>query len=322
MALIEIQQQIKAHSKVVWEVVSDLDNWDSMAPYVEKVEMLGDEKPGLSRRVYDQKGRNWLERLDHWEEGKSFSFEIDTQHSDMTFPFEGMRATTSIFDESGGVLIHVQIDYTPRFGPLGNAIDRFTLIPRIKSTAKEVLDNWVRQIYAREWAHRITVASIIKDRVGSVFSVAPDTSIIDAAHILKDHRIGTVVVLEADGSLAGVMSERDIVRAISEIGAEALKHPVKDIMTKNVVVCDPQDNMVLVMSVMTDRRIRHLPVMDGQRCIGVVSIGDVVKARIQELENRSATMREYLKGRQLRDLFRQIGPAAYERDKRPGAAEM
>lgn len=320
MPSIEIEQHIKAHADVVWKVMSDLDHWDNIAPNVSKVEMLGTDKPGLSRRIYDDKGRTWIERLTHWEEEKSYSMEVDTSDPEYAFPFDEMRGTFSMRDRGGTIIIKMLFEYTPKYGAIGRLLDRFQFIPRFRALFTEAMHNWIRQIYAREWAYRVTVASLIKDKGGKVFSVAPETSIIEAANILRKNRIGSVMVLDPTGKIAGVVSERDIVRGISDFGGECLQHPVQDIMTKKVVVCEPDYNMVLVMACMTDRRIRHLPVMDGDKCIGVISIGDVVRARIQELENESKTMREYIKGRRWRELFMQIGPAAYERDKRQGVA--
>ncbi|MEM7280413.1 MAG: CBS domain-containing protein [Pseudomonadota bacterium] len=316
MPKIEIEQHIKAHADVVWKVISDLDHWDNVAPNVSKVEMLGTDKPGLARRIYDNKGRTWVEKLTAWEEGRGYTMEVDTSDPEYAFPFDKMRGIFTMQDRRGTIIINMRFEYSPKYGPIGRLLDRFQFIPRFKALFREAMHNWIRQIYAREWAYRVTVANLIKDKGGKVFSVAPETSIIDAANILRQNRIGSVMVLSPEGRIVGVVSERDIVRGISDYGGECLQHPVKDIMTEKVVVCEPDYNMVLVMACMTDRRIRHLPVMEGDKCIGVISIGDVVRARIEELENESKTMREYIKGRRWRELFMQIGPAAYEREKR------
>ena len=319
MPTIEIEQHIKAHADVVWKVIADLDHWDKVASNVAKVEMLGTDRPGLSRRIYDNKGRTWVEKLTHWEEGKAYTMEVDTEDPEYAFPFSKMRGVFSMRERrNGSIIIHMRFEYRPKYGVIGRLLDRFQFIPKFRALFNETLQNWIRQIYAREWAYRVTVASLIKDKGGTVFSVAPDTSIIDVADMLRKNRIGSAMVLDSKGKIAGVVSERDIVRGISDFGAEVLQHPVRDIMTEKVVVCEPDYNMVLVMACMTDRRIRHLPVMDGDKCVGVISIGDVVKARIQELESESETMREYIKGRRWRELFMQIGPAAYEREKRQG----
>jgi predicted transcriptional regulator len=83
-------------------------------------------------------------------------------------------------------------------------------------------------------------------------------------------------------------------------------------MTRKVIVCQPDDNMILIMSCMSDRRVRHLPVMEGDRIIGIISIGDVVKTRIAELESESATLKEFIAARRWRELYRKLGPAAGE----------
>ena len=314
MPTIEIEQHIKAHAEVVWKVVSDLDNWHVVAPSITKVEMLGEDRPGLSRRVHDDQGRNWIEKLTNWNEQQGYTFEVDTTGSEFVFPVEKMRRVLSMTDQQGTITIKIRFEYVSRFGPIGRVLDRFQFIPRIKGFYREVMDNWIRQIYAREWAYRVTVASLLREKGADVFSVTPDTEITAAANLLREHRIGSLMVLHANGEIAGVMSERDIVRGISEFGPQVLNQPVKDIMTEKVVVCEPDYNMVLVMKCMTDRRIRHLPVVENDRCVGVISIGDVVRARIEELENESKTMQEYIKARRWRELYRQIGPAAFEQD--------
>jgi signal-transduction protein with cAMP-binding, CBS, and nucleotidyltransferase domain len=131
---------------------------------------------------------------------------------------------------------------------------------------------------------------------------------------LRKNRIGSVLVLDSDGGIAGVVSERDIVRGLADFGPGVLHRSVTDIMTRKVVVAHPEDNMVLVMACMSDRRIRHLPVMDGDELVGIISIGDVVKTRIQELEGESETLRGYIDARRWRELYMEIGPAAYATD--------
>ncbi len=314
MPHIELEQHIKAHADVVWKVISDLDHWHTVAPGITKVEMLGQDKPGLSRRVHDDQGRTWVEKLTAWEEQCGYTLELDTSESEHVFPADKMRRIFSMEDQKGTIGIKMRFEYVSKFGPVGRILDRFQLIPRLKGFYREVMDNWIRQIYAREWAYRVTVASLLQEKGAEVFSVTPDTEITAAANLLREHRIGSLMVLHHDGEIAGVMSERDIVRGISEFGPDVLKQPVKDIMTEKVVVCEPDYNMVLVMKCMTDRRIRHLPVVENDRCVGVISIGDVVRARIEELENESKTMQEYIKARQWRELYRQLGPAAFEQD--------
>ncbi len=128
------------------------------------------------------------------------------------------------------------------------------------------------------------VSQILKSKpdVG-VISVKPTSTISDAAKLLSEHRIGTVVV-SADGeSLDGILSERDIVRELGKRGAGCLTDQVKDLMTAKLVTCSPSNSAIEVLEMMTEGRFRHVPVMDGDKMVGLISIGDAVKARLAEL---------------------------------------
>ncbi len=138
------------------------------------------------------------------------------------------------------------------------------------------------------------VERILTSKGSDVITVSTDETIGKAAEILFDNRIGAVLVRNEDGSVEGVLSERDIVRGMAQIGAHCTEAQVSDLMTRNVVYCLPEDNIDTIMSVMTEHRIRHLPVMRDDQLLGIISIGDVVKYRIEEIENEAAAMRQYI----------------------------
>ena len=129
------------------------------------------------------------------------------------------------------------------------------------------------------------VHQIIKSKPeAGVVTVGPDTSIADVAKILADKRIGTVVVSE-DGKVAlGVLSERDIVRELAQSGSSCLSRLVSDYMTRDVVTCNSRSAVSEVLSKMTEGRFRHMPVVEDDAMIGLISLGDVVKAQLQALE--------------------------------------
>ena len=114
------------------------------------------------------------------------------------------------------------------------------------------------------------------------------------ADILNENRIGAILIRDDDGFVSGVLSERDIVRGLAVMGAGCLETPVSELMTREVVFCGPEDDINTIMAIMTDRRIRHLPVMRDNQLLGIISIGDVVKFRIEEIETEAATMRQYI----------------------------
>jgi CBS domain-containing protein len=141
----------------------------------------------------------------------------------------------------------------------------------------------------------MTVRMILQRKGNNVVSVTPDMTLMDAVKVLRQHRIGCVLVMEG-GGIAGVLSERDVVRAIGNDGAAALEHKVSSAMTSPVITCMPDDSVATAMGMMTERRFRHLPVMDGSMLVGMVSIGDLVKQRIDDSEREAAALKDYISG--------------------------
>jgi CBS domain-containing protein len=141
----------------------------------------------------------------------------------------------------------------------------------------------------------MTVAAILKSKGGHVETTRPDTTLYTVVWQLRSRNIGALVVVGEDGtSILGMISERDLVRALIEHGASLLALPVSRVMTAPVVTCAPGDRVTEVMARMTRHRVRHLPVVDGGRLAGIVSIGDVVKHRLDELELEANVLRETL----------------------------
>lgn len=137
------------------------------------------------------------------------------------------------------------------------------------------------------------VRSILKSKGKDVETVAPDASILNVSKILHQKRIGAVLVMN-EGQIRGVLSERDIVRGICQYGADVLARPASDLMTRDVVTCDMDDTVNALMELMTNNRIRHIPVLEQGRLAGIISIGDVVKNRIAESEMEAQALKEYI----------------------------
>jgi CBS domain-containing protein len=138
------------------------------------------------------------------------------------------------------------------------------------------------------------VKRIFKMKGDRIITVSPDITIAEAAEILKRENIGAVMVLGGDRSLAGILSERDIVRAIPEHGPALFGLRVDALMTREVVTCSAEDRVHDLMKKMTTGRFRHMPVLDGDDLIGIISIGDVVKSRLEELEAEASQLRDYI----------------------------
>lgn len=140
----------------------------------------------------------------------------------------------------------------------------------------------------------MTVKAILSSKGYAVVTIGPGKTLAEAAQVLAEHRIGAIIVTGPNGKLEGMLSERDIVRVLAERGAGALDQRVEAVMTRRVITCTETDTVGAVMELMTNGKFRHLPVMDGERLIAVVSIGDVVKYRLGEVEAESNAMRDYI----------------------------
>jgi CBS domain-containing protein len=140
------------------------------------------------------------------------------------------------------------------------------------------------------------VSDILKSKGSSVITVDPGISVNELAKVLAQHRIGCVVVSSDGSTVTGIVSERDVVRALEADGPAALDRPVGEVCTLEVFTVQPGDNIETVATLMTDRRIRHLPVVVEGALTGLVSIGDVVKARLAELEEERAALTHYIQG--------------------------
>ena len=138
------------------------------------------------------------------------------------------------------------------------------------------------------------VERILALKGNEVISVRLDDTIGRAAGLMSDNRIGAVLVRDDEGFVEGVLSERDIVRGVARIGARCMDTSVIDLMTREVIYCQPEDDIDTIMSVMTEHRVRHLPVMRDGHLLGIISIGDVVKFRMEEIEFEAAAMRKYI----------------------------
>lgn len=142
----------------------------------------------------------------------------------------------------------------------------------------------------------MTVAAILDHKGHEIVSARPDDTLSAIAQLLTRHRIGAVLVRDAAGGVLGILSERDIVRAIASHGAQALAMTASAVMTREVVYGCPADTVDKVLATMTERRIRHLPVMHEGKLVGFVSIGDVVKRRIQDVEEEADQLRAFVAG--------------------------
>ena len=138
------------------------------------------------------------------------------------------------------------------------------------------------------------VSQVIREKGDIVFTVSPDETIADFAALLHERQVGAAVVLGAGGAVVGLVSERDVVRLVALQGVAALSQPVETAMTREVIFARPDETVDELLARMTDRRVRHLPVMQGGRLVGLVSIGDLVKRKIAETEAETRELKAYI----------------------------
>jgi CBS domain-containing protein len=140
----------------------------------------------------------------------------------------------------------------------------------------------------------VRIADLLRHKGSDVATVPPGISVAGLLEDLARHNVGAMVVCDEGGTVVGIVSERDVVRKLHERGADLLHAPVSEIMTTSVVTCEPTETVDSLASIMTERRIRHMPVVADGRLVGIVSIGDVVKSRIQQLESDREQLESYI----------------------------
>lgn len=140
----------------------------------------------------------------------------------------------------------------------------------------------------------MNVDQILSLKGRNVISIEADRSLSDAARLLSERRIGAVVVVDGKQPVAGILSERDIVKAVAARGAQALDEPVFKVMTGQVVTCTGRTSINDLMELMTQQKFRHVPVVEEGKLVGIISIGDVVKQRVEEIEAETQAIKEYI----------------------------
>jgi CBS domain-containing protein len=143
----------------------------------------------------------------------------------------------------------------------------------------------------------VRISNLLSKKGSAVATVTPEATVSEAVASLRDHRIGALVVSSDQKHIQGIISERDVVRALAATAAAVLEDPVSSIMSRDVTTCGPDNDLLSLMSIMTEKRIRHVPVVSNDVLCGIVSIGDVVKHRIDELEKDRNELVDYINAR-------------------------
>jgi CBS domain-containing protein len=139
----------------------------------------------------------------------------------------------------------------------------------------------------------MTISSLLAGRDQAIITCHPDQTVSDAAQLLAEKRIGALPVIDG-GEVVGIFSERDLLYCIAKVGAEALGKPIREVMTSPAITISPKEKALDTLALMTRRRIRHLPVVDNGKLVAFVSIGDIVKYRIEKVEAEASQLRDYI----------------------------
>ena len=140
----------------------------------------------------------------------------------------------------------------------------------------------------------MSVRAILSNKGREVATVDPNTDLMSAARQMSERHIGALVVLGVDARVGGIISERDIIHALAQRGAGALSEPVSKVMTRKVATCSENETIPAIMERMTAGKFRHVPVVEEDRLVGIISIGDVVKHRIEEIEHETEALKDYI----------------------------
>jgi CBS domain-containing protein len=309
MLILEIDKRVKGDLDTIWEILTDMKTFSETAPDIIRVEQLSGEALGMVRRIHHKSGRSWEEECKQWEPKSRFSMQVKTENYPL--PISYLRRIASMEQKQKNVVIKIRYEYTPKYGPLGFFLDKHQIRPILKIFSTQFLDNLAKKIHQQNANAAITAATILKNKDPAILTITSETLIAEACQIMTDKRIGCVIALNSQAKIAGILSERDIVNGMANAGQPILNKPATEFMTRNVIVSHPEDSMAKLMSIMSSKRIRHLPVVDdNDHLIGVISIGDMINARMIELEKESDAMHQYIEGRKWREVAMQIGRSA------------
>jgi CBS domain-containing protein len=309
MLTLEIDKRVKGDLETIWKIITDAESFSETAPEIVRVEQLSGEGLGMVRRIHHSSGRSWEEECKEWEPQLHYTMQIQTDNYPL--PVSYLRRITSMEQKQKNVVIKFRYEYTPKYGPLGYFLDKHQIRPILKIFSRQMIDNLAIKIQKLNIDDSISAATILKNKDPAILTITPETLIAEACKILTDKRIGCVIALNPQGKIAGILSERDIVNGLSNIGQPIMNEPATNFMTHNVFVSHPEDSLATLMTIMSLKHIRHLPIVDNnENLLGVISIGDIVNARMKELEQESAAMHQYIEGRKWREVAIQIGRSA------------
>ncbi|MFK8028847.1 MAG: CBS domain-containing protein [Gammaproteobacteria bacterium] len=299
MVRYEHSQLLSTPATAVWKAISDVTAWPALFAELVRVQVTHRSQETVQVTGTDIRARSFTMTVTNTvdEAGeRSISAMLDADEAH----FHGIRALTwTVTPDEKDTRLALKADYRKPLPLVGTLIARLRGRGHAEDRLRNAFDAAVRQSNEQAWNYQVTVQTILARKGGSVISAAPTDSVASIADLIHAHRVGAVLIRRGD-SLVGLVSERDIVYQLSVQGPAVLERQAGDIMTRDLIVCEPQSDLLFVMACMTQNRIRHLPVMEKDRLVGVISIGDVVQQRMHSLEAESDTLKEYIAAREWR----------------------
>ena len=303
---LEIAQRINSKPQLIWELLANNTNFPKLAPAILETQTVSGKQKGMVRSMHHQSGLIWYEECTAWEEQKTLTMQF--KDGNYPLPISYLSRTFDITKHKTGLTLKIRYTYTPIYGLLGWVIDRYQIRPQLSHFAYRLMHS-IKAI-AAEHRRNIQASAMSIMHSGELYTVSLTCTIRETCAVLAKNKIGNVLVLDKENKLAGVVSERDIVRGINDSGETILEQPVTKIMTAEVITADSTSSLAEITNSMGKHNIRHIPIMEQDKVIGMVSISDVIRARVIELEEESETMKQYIEARRWRDLSLQIGRGA------------
>lgn len=297
MPVIELSRTVSTKPARLWQVLADFDAWPTVFDEMSRCKVLQSAPPNIELQCTDDKGRVWHETCEIWEPEKQLSMRVQ---ADDNHPFRKLSRTWNLDAVADSTTITLHCEYAHRMPMLGKWLDRLFYKNDFPSLCESALDNIVHRAREQKWTYRETVQTILNRKGNNIVAARPEDSVSSLCAVMKEYGIGTILIRDASEKLVGLVSERDVVYQIAEHGTALLNMSAEHIMTRELIVCEPEHDLFFVMACMTENKVRHLPVMKDGVLHGIVSIGDVVKQRIHSLEAESETLREYIAAREWR----------------------
>ncbi len=309
MLILENDKRVKGKLDNIWEILTDVKCFADAGPDIIRVEHLAGEGLGMIRRVHHRVSGAWEEECIAWKPQSHFTMQVTG--GNYLLPVTYLRRITSMQQKQKNVVIKIRYEYTPKYGPFGLFLNKHQIIPILNLFSSQLVDNLAKIIHQRNIDVSISAASILKNKHSDIHTITPDTLILAACKILTKYKIGSVIVLDPQGKIVGILSERDIVNGIANSDRPILDQAASEFMTHKVICSHPDDSLATLMSVMNAKHIRHLPVVDdNEYLMGIIDITDIINARMLELEQTSAAMYQYIEGRKWREMAMQVGRGA------------